>query len=129
MPSAVFGDGVICLIDRNGSSPSACSAVPLAPNKLLHTGPLDAYDKAGAGVYLIDIPVRDRGDWHAAAQRNLFDRMIGPLYYCLKTGELFDEYRAFPSELVPRQATFARQGAASGACSRCAGRKSSYWTY
>ncbi|MEV1069615.1 ABC transporter ATP-binding protein [Streptomyces sp. NPDC050263] len=31
--------------------------------------------------------------------------------------------------LVPRQATFARQGAASGACSRCAGRKSSYWTY
>ncbi|MGA5900963.1 TMEM175 family protein, partial [Streptomyces venetus] len=31
--------------------------------------------------------------------------------------------------LVPRQATFARQGAASGACSRRAGRKSSYWTY
>jgi endonuclease III len=33
------------------------------------------------------------------------------------------------AELVPRQATFARQGAASGACSRRAGRKSSYWTY
>src|SRR5207247_9239105 len=43
--------------------------------------------------------------------------------------------------LVPRQATFVRQGAASwgsprsseaesgGACSRRAGRKSSYWTY
>jgi len=30
---------------------------------------------------------------------------------------------------VPRQATFARRGAASGACSRRAGRKSSYWTY
>src|SRR4051794_11252242 len=29
--------------------------------------------------------------------------------------------------LVPRQATFARKGAASVACSRCAGRKSSYW--
>ncbi|MEU0041436.1 DnaB-like helicase C-terminal domain-containing protein, partial [Streptomyces sp. NPDC006333] len=27
-----FGDGVLCLIDRNGSFPSACSAVPLAPN-------------------------------------------------------------------------------------------------
>jgi prevent-host-death family protein len=57
-----FGDGVLCLIDRNGSFPSACSAVPLAPNKLLHTGPLDAFDKAGAGIYLIDIPEWTRTD-------------------------------------------------------------------
>ncbi|MEV6757000.1 DnaB-like helicase C-terminal domain-containing protein [Streptomyces sp. NPDC051214] len=54
-----FGDGVMCLIDRNGSYPSACSAVPLAPNKLLHTGPLEAFDKAQAGIYLIDIPQWD----------------------------------------------------------------------
>ncbi|WP_232247236.1 radical SAM protein [Kitasatospora azatica] len=39
----------------------------------------------------------------------------------------FAEQHGF--DLVPRQATFARQGAASGACSRRAGRKSSYWTY
>ncbi|MFF4733299.1 DnaB-like helicase C-terminal domain-containing protein [Streptomyces mirabilis] len=51
-----FGDGVMCLIDRNGSFPSACSAVPLAPNKLVHTGPLNAFDKGQAGIYLIDIP-------------------------------------------------------------------------
>ncbi|MFH8447500.1 DnaB-like helicase C-terminal domain-containing protein [Streptomyces sp. NPDC018026] len=57
-----FGEGALCLIDRNGSFPSACSAVPLAPNKLLHTGPLDAYDKAGAGIYLIDIPAWTRTD-------------------------------------------------------------------
>ncbi len=57
-----FDAGVLCLIDRNGSFPSACSAVPLAPNKLLHTGPLDAYDKAGAGIYLIDIPQWNRTD-------------------------------------------------------------------
>ncbi|MFE7856166.1 DnaB-like helicase C-terminal domain-containing protein [Streptomyces sp. NPDC057403] len=57
-----FGDGVLCLIDRNGSYPSACSAVPLAPNKLLHTGPLDAFDKAGAGIYLIDLPEWSRTD-------------------------------------------------------------------
>ncbi|MGW0338010.1 DnaB-like helicase C-terminal domain-containing protein [Streptomyces sp. NPDC003011] len=57
-----FGEGVLCMIDRNGSFPSACSAVPLAPNKLLHTGPLDAYDKAGAGIYLIDIPEWNRTD-------------------------------------------------------------------
>ncbi|MGW6023484.1 DnaB-like helicase C-terminal domain-containing protein [Streptomyces sp. NPDC055099] len=54
-----FGDGVMCLIDRNGSYPSACSAVPLAPNKLLHTGPLEAFDKTQAGIYLIDIPQWD----------------------------------------------------------------------
>ncbi|WP_406841830.1 DnaB-like helicase C-terminal domain-containing protein (plasmid) [Streptomyces sp. AHU1] len=57
-----FGAGVLCLIDRNGSFPSACSAVPLAPNKLLHTGPLEAYDKASAGIYLIDIPEWNRTD-------------------------------------------------------------------
>ncbi|MFK0110174.1 DnaB-like helicase C-terminal domain-containing protein [Streptomyces sp. NPDC091217] len=57
-----FGEGVLCLIDRNGSYPSACSAVPLAPNKLLHTGPLEAFDKASAGIYLIDIPEWTRTD-------------------------------------------------------------------
>ncbi|MEW1648913.1 type II toxin-antitoxin system prevent-host-death family antitoxin [Streptomyces sp. NPDC091219] len=57
-----FGAGVMCLIDRNGSYPSACSAVPLAPNKLLHTGPLEVFDKAGAGIYLIDIPEWTRTD-------------------------------------------------------------------
>ncbi|WP_443066978.1 DnaB-like helicase C-terminal domain-containing protein [Streptomyces sp. NBC_01261] len=62
VPPASFGDGILCLIDRNGSFPSACSAVPLAPNKLLHTGPLDAFDKASAGIYLIDLPKWDRTD-------------------------------------------------------------------
>lgn len=59
---ASYGDGLLCLIDRNGSYPSACSAVPLAPNKLLHTGPLAAFDKASAGIYLIDIPEWSRTD-------------------------------------------------------------------
>ena len=59
---AAFGEGALCLIDRNGSYPSACSAVPLAPNKLLHTGPLAAFDKASAGIYLIDIPEWTRTD-------------------------------------------------------------------
>ncbi|MEU9372111.1 DnaB-like helicase C-terminal domain-containing protein [Streptomyces avermitilis] len=59
---AFFGEGVLCLIDRNGSYPSACSAVPLAPNKLLHTGSLEAFDKASAGIYLIDIPEWNRTD-------------------------------------------------------------------
>jgi hypothetical protein len=57
-----FGAGVMCLIDRNGSYPSACSAVPLAPNKLLHTGPLAAFDRTSAGIYLIGIPEWPRTD-------------------------------------------------------------------
>lgn len=57
-----FGEGVMCLIDRNGSYPSACSAVPLAPNRLLHTGPFEEFDKASAGIYLIDIPEWTRTD-------------------------------------------------------------------
>ncbi|MGW7169668.1 IS110 family transposase [Streptomyces sp. NPDC054884] len=36
-------------------------------------------------------------DWHAAAQRNLFNRMLGQLYHCLQHGQLFDEAVAFPS--------------------------------
>ncbi|MFD9586226.1 type II toxin-antitoxin system prevent-host-death family antitoxin [Streptomyces sp. NPDC059980] len=54
-----FGDGLMCLIDRNGSFPSACSAVPLAPNKLLHTGPLEVFDKSQAGIYQMTVP-----DWN-----------------------------------------------------------------
>ncbi|MGQ4427329.1 pyridoxal-phosphate dependent enzyme [Streptomyces violaceoruber] len=37
------------------------------------------------------------GDWHAAAQRNHFNRMIGQLYHCLQHGHHFDEAVAFPT--------------------------------
>ncbi|MFE6156906.1 IS110 family transposase, partial [Streptomyces sp. NPDC057889] len=43
---------------------------------------------------------REHGDWHAAAQRNLFNRMIGQLYHCLQHRKLFDENTAFPNELA-----------------------------
>ncbi|WP_406335849.1 IS110 family transposase [Streptomyces sp. NBC_00203] len=42
----------------------------------------------------------EHGDWHAAAQRNLFNRMIGQLYHCLQKHELFDEQTAFPTQLA-----------------------------
>ncbi|MEV0532598.1 IS110 family transposase [Kitasatospora sp. NPDC050463] len=38
---------------------------------------------------------RDAGDWHAA-QRNLFNRMIGQLYHCLRHNQAYDEAVAFP---------------------------------
>jgi len=36
------------------------------------------------------------GDRHVAAQRNLFNRMIGILHHCLATGTKYDEETAFP---------------------------------
>uniref|UniRef100_UPI00374E158E transposase n=1 Tax=Streptomyces litchfieldiae TaxID=3075543 RepID=UPI00374E158E len=42
----------------------------------------------------------DHGDWHAAAQRNLVNRMLGQLYYCLQNRKLFDEDTAFPTALA-----------------------------
>ena len=38
-------------------------------------------------------PVIDR---HAAAQRNLFNRFLGCLYYCLQAGQTYSETAAFP---------------------------------
>jgi transposase len=40
---------------------------------------------------------RDAGDRHAAAQRNLFGRLLGCLHHCLTTGQHYDESTAFPA--------------------------------
>jgi transposase len=40
---------------------------------------------------------RDAGDRHAAAQRNLFARLLGCLHHCLLTGQHYDEATAFPA--------------------------------
>lgn len=40
---------------------------------------------------------RARGDGHVAAQRNLFNRMLGCLHHCLATGTPYDESIAFPA--------------------------------
>lgn len=41
---------------------------------------------------------RDRGDRHGAAQRNLFNRLLGCLHHCLATGQHYDEAAAFPNQ-------------------------------
>ncbi|MFJ7272657.1 IS110 family transposase [Streptomyces sp. NPDC099050] len=43
---------------------------------------------------------RAHGDWHAAAQRNLFNRLLGQLYHCLQQRKLFDEQTAFPVQVA-----------------------------
>jgi transposase len=71
-------------------------------DRLNHAGYLWAFAslRASAGADAHYRRRRERGDWHAAAQRNLFNRMIGQLYHCLQHRKLFDEHTAFPTELV-----------------------------
>lgn len=40
---------------------------------------------------------RNDGDRHAAAQRNLFGRLLGCLHHCLATGQPYNEATAFPA--------------------------------
>ncbi|TDC45363.1 IS110 family transposase, partial [Actinomadura sp. KC345] len=43
---------------------------------------------------------RERGDRHTAAQRNLFNRMLGCLHHCLQHRQLYTEHTAFPTRLA-----------------------------
>jgi transposase len=40
---------------------------------------------------------KEAGDRHAAAQRNLYNRLLGCLWHCLQTSQHFDEETAFPA--------------------------------
>jgi transposase len=44
---------------------------------------------------------RDAGDRHAAAQRNLYGRLLGCLHHCLTTGQHYNEATAFPARTAP----------------------------
>lgn len=66
--------GTLLLLDRNGSFPSACSSVPLAPNKLIHRGPQDFYDKDLAGLYLVRTP-----EWEHPELPHPLGRIVRPV--------------------------------------------------
>jgi transposase len=53
------------------------------------TGPRARYDHR-----------RNVGDRHSSALRNTFNRMLGCLYHCLQTGQLYDESTAFAARLA-----------------------------
>jgi hypothetical protein len=38
---------------------------------------------------------RENGDRHAAANRHLFNKLLGQLYHCLQRHQPFDEVKAF----------------------------------
>ncbi|MBB5109880.1 transposase [Streptomyces spectabilis] len=71
-------------------------------DRLNHAGYLWAFSAitASPGAKIHYGRRREKGDWHAQAQRHLFNRMIGQLHHCIHAGELFDEHLAFPSLLA-----------------------------
>jgi hypothetical protein len=44
---------------------------------------------------------RERGDGHPAALRHLFNRMLGQLHHCLRTGQSYDPIKAYPRAATP----------------------------
>ena len=46
---------------------------------------------------------RHAGDRHAAAQRNLFNRLLGCLHHCLATRQTYEETIAFPTPADPAE--------------------------
>ena len=46
----------------------------------------------------------EAGDRHGAAQRNLFNRLLGCLYHCLQTSQHYDETTAFPNQATAKTA-------------------------
>ena len=42
---------------------------------------------------------RTHGDRHAAALRNMFNRLRGQLYHCLQANQTYDESKAFPASV------------------------------
>ncbi|WP_019611153.1 IS110 family transposase [Nocardiopsis sp. CNS-639] len=71
-------------------------------DRLISAGFLWAFSALtrSSGAYAHYRRRRDRGDWHAQAQRHLLNRMLGQLFHCLQTGQAFDEQRAFTSDLA-----------------------------
>jgi len=89
-------------ITRASGKKSAITRRWVKNDRLNHAGYLWAFAslRPSAGANAHYRRRRDAGDWHAAAQRNLFNRMIGQLYHCLQHRKLFDEHTAFPTELA-----------------------------
>jgi hypothetical protein len=66
-------------------------------NRLHHAGYLWAFSflRSSLGAQAHYRHRRETDDWHAQAQRHLFNRQLGQLFHCLQRQVLFEEERAF----------------------------------
>lgn len=87
-------------IIRASGKKSSVTRRSVKNDRLNHVGYLWAFSvpNASPGAKIHYRRRRDEhGDWHASAQRNLFNRLLGQLYHCLQRSERFEESIAFPS--------------------------------
>jgi transposase len=87
-------------ITRTSGEKSSITRRWVKNDRLNHAGYLWAFSAitASPGAKAHYHRRRDNhGDWPAAAQRNLFNRMLGQLYQCLQHGQFFDETVALPT--------------------------------
>lgn len=78
-------------------------------NRLAATGFIWAFTAAAhsPGASALYHRRREHGDRHAAALRNVFNRLIGCLHHCLQTGQTYDETKAFPPPITAPETTAA----------------------
>ncbi len=82
-------------------------------NRLNHAGYLTAFSSitASPGAKAHYRRRRDdHGDWHAAAQRNLFNRMLGQPYHCLQHHTLFQPLLPLQPTAITSAMLFLSQG-------------------
>lgn len=83
--------------DRHSDPEYRRNAATALPAKLLHCEvPGQPGYKRMAEIKQHYDRRRAAGDGHAAAMRNLFNRLLGCLHHCLQTGQTFDPAKAFP---------------------------------
>jgi transposase len=90
-------------ITRGSGKKSAITRRRVKNDRLNHAGNLWAFaaPNGSPGAKAHYRRRRDEhGDWHAAALRNLFNRMLGQLYRCLQDHKMFEEQTAFPVPLA-----------------------------
>jgi transposase len=86
-------------ITRASGKKSSITRRRVKNDRLNHAGYLWAFAAltASPGAKVHYRRRRDKhGDWHAAALRHLFNRLVGQIYHCLQHGERYDETLAFP---------------------------------
>jgi transposase len=91
---AAFADKRDGLLRPEARTVLAAAPTPAAGAALTKTQLRSLLKRAGRQRGL---EVEAAGDRHVAAQRNLFNRMLGILHHCLATGTKYDEHAAFPT--------------------------------
>lgn len=85
-------------VTRSSGKKTVISHRRIKNNRLAAAGSIWALAalKASPGAMRHYQSRREHGDWNYQAQRHLFNKFLGQLHHCLKTGTSYNETHAFP---------------------------------